>query len=160
MKKAQNLIGLAGLFFYTFICILLSKAPYKINWRPVLWGYFTQLVLGILVLRTTAGYIAFKEDFLNHKLLRDHHQESMSAKEEVDVTLPFECPSILSSWLSVSAQDRPLLIWLMLTGSSKEFFDGCRALANKINMKSHLSGWETKLHSFYLSQTGSCSKIT
>ena len=61
--KAQNLIGLAGLFFYTFICILLSKAPYKINWRPVLWGYFTQLVLGILVLRTTAGYIAFKEDF-------------------------------------------------------------------------------------------------
>ena len=73
-KKAQNLIGLAGLFFYTFICILLSKAPYKINWRPVLWGYFTQLVLGILVLRTTAGYIAFKEDFLIRKLFHDHDQ--------------------------------------------------------------------------------------
>ena len=27
-------------------------------------------------------------------------------------------------------------------------------------MKSYLSGWETKLHSFYLSQTGTCSKIT
>ena len=95
-KKAQNLIGLAGLFFYTFICILLSKAPYKINWRPVLWGYFTQLVLGILVLRTTAGYIAFKEDFSiqNCSMITTRgHQGSkwtVQAKQKWTLPLRFE----------------------------------------------------------------------
>ena len=66
MFQAQNLIGLAGLICYTIICIPLSKAPHQINWRPVLMGYFTQLILGILVLRTTAGYNAFKVDFYNY----------------------------------------------------------------------------------------------
>jgi len=135
--KAQNLIGLAGLFFYTFICILLSKAPYKINWRPVLWGYFTQLVLGILVLRTTAGYIAFKEDFSNHKLLRDHHQGPWF-RGQFGRSKAWT-PS--NTEMGVTLQSEP-------------------NSAYKINMKSHLSGWETKLHSFYLSQIGSCSKIT
>ena len=47
--KADNLMGLAGLTFYTLFCVCCSVAPHRINWRPVIWGNLIQLALGMIV---------------------------------------------------------------------------------------------------------------
>jgi len=57
--KSSNLMGIAGLAFYTLFCVCCSVAPHRINWRPVIWGNMIQLALGIFVLRTTPGLEAF-----------------------------------------------------------------------------------------------------
>ena len=57
--KSSNLMGIAGLAFYTIFCVCCSVAPHRINWRPVIWGNLIQLALGIFVLRTKPGLDAF-----------------------------------------------------------------------------------------------------
>ncbi|CBY15210.1 unnamed protein product [Oikopleura dioica] len=64
--KEKNLIACAGILVYAFFCILLSRAPHKINFRTVLWAFGIQIVFGIFVLRTTAGFLAF--DWLSNQI--------------------------------------------------------------------------------------------
>ena len=41
---------------YTNLGIIISVAPHRINFRPVIWGFCIQIALGAFVIRTTAGY--------------------------------------------------------------------------------------------------------
>jgi pyrimidine nucleoside transport protein len=58
--NAQNLIGISGLISYILLSIILSVAPHRIKWRPVIWGIGTQYVAAVIVLHTKWGYAAFE----------------------------------------------------------------------------------------------------
>ncbi|CAG5102303.1 Oidioi.mRNA.OKI2018_I69.chr1.g237.t2.cds [Oikopleura dioica] len=64
--KEKNLVACAGILVYSLLCILMSRAPHKINFRTVIWAFGIQIVFGIFVLRTTAGFIAF--DWLSSQI--------------------------------------------------------------------------------------------
>uniref|UniRef100_A0A8C3WLW9 Sodium/nucleoside cotransporter n=1 Tax=Catagonus wagneri TaxID=51154 RepID=A0A8C3WLW9_9CETA len=55
----QQLVSFGGLIMYTSLTFLFSKHPTKVCWRPVFWGIGLQFVLGLLILRTKPGFIAF-----------------------------------------------------------------------------------------------------
>ena len=57
MERAIPALGLA---VFVGIGYLLSANRKAVKWRPVLWGVGLQLILGVIVLRTAAGYAAFK----------------------------------------------------------------------------------------------------
>ncbi len=59
-QKLQSLLGLA---FLIGVCVLFSNNRKKISWRLVLWGLGLQLVLGVFVMKTSAGNELFS--FLN-----------------------------------------------------------------------------------------------
>lgn len=44
---------------YTSLTFLFSKHPTKVYWRPVFWGIGLQFLLGLLILRTEPGFMAF-----------------------------------------------------------------------------------------------------
>ncbi|BHF72584.1 hypothetical protein SprV_0401565200 [Sparganum proliferum] len=56
----RNLISLSGVILNLLFCIVISRHPGKINWQPVLVGLFLQFVLGLVTLRTKAGYEFFE----------------------------------------------------------------------------------------------------
>ncbi|XP_014668607.1 PREDICTED: solute carrier family 28 member 3-like [Priapulus caudatus] len=56
----RNLISGVGIVVMVFFCFIFSKHPSKVRWRPVLWGLVLQLIFGILILRTHAGFVVFK----------------------------------------------------------------------------------------------------
>ena len=45
---------------YTTVTITLYIYMIQVKWRPVLWGLGLQFIFALLVLRTVAGYEAFK----------------------------------------------------------------------------------------------------
>ncbi|XP_011838128.1 PREDICTED: solute carrier family 28 member 3 isoform X1 [Mandrillus leucophaeus] len=55
----QQLVSFGGLVTYIVLLFLFSKYPTRVYWRPVLWGIGLQFLLGLLILRTDPGYIAF-----------------------------------------------------------------------------------------------------
>uniref|UniRef100_A0AC34QNM9 Sodium/nucleoside cotransporter n=1 Tax=Panagrolaimus sp. JU765 TaxID=591449 RepID=A0AC34QNM9_9BILA len=55
-----RLIGVGGMAFFIFFMFVFSKSPSQINWRPVIWGFFLQFVLGLLVLRWDWGRDKFE----------------------------------------------------------------------------------------------------
>ncbi|KAJ6669639.1 hypothetical protein lerEdw1_000188 [Lerista edwardsae] len=59
-KQGTNqLISFGGLVMYVLLLLLFSKYPTKVVWRPVIWGIGMQFVLGLITLRTKAGFDAF-----------------------------------------------------------------------------------------------------
>ncbi|XP_003725033.2 solute carrier family 28 member 3 [Strongylocentrotus purpuratus] len=70
--EPERLISVLGIFFMLFCSFLLSKFPARIKWKTVFWGIYLQLFLGILILRTHPGFVAFNwlgknvEIFLNY----------------------------------------------------------------------------------------------
>lgn len=60
INDVQQLQSLLGLFSIIVICVLFSKHPNQIAWKPVIWGIVMQVVLGLIVLRTKSGYTAIK----------------------------------------------------------------------------------------------------
>jgi pyrimidine nucleoside transport protein len=60
VREVRQLQSLTGIVVFIVIMYLTSKYPDKIIWRPVVWGFFLQFVLAILVLRWEYGYIAVK----------------------------------------------------------------------------------------------------
>ncbi|XP_027470228.1 solute carrier family 28 member 3 isoform X3 [Zalophus californianus] len=55
----QQLISFGGLIMYIILIFLFSKYPTKVYWRPVFWGIGLQFLLGLLILRTDPGFMAF-----------------------------------------------------------------------------------------------------
>ncbi|XP_068698450.1 solute carrier family 28 member 3-like isoform X3 [Montipora foliosa] len=59
-KQPIRFVSLAGLFCNILFCWIFSKHRRKIKWRPVIWGLALQFIFGLLILRTTIGFRAFK----------------------------------------------------------------------------------------------------
>ncbi|XP_006169052.1 solute carrier family 28 member 3 [Tupaia chinensis] len=55
----QQLISFGGLIMYIVLAFVFSKHPTKVYWRPVFWGIGLQFLLGLLILRTNPGFVAF-----------------------------------------------------------------------------------------------------
>ncbi|EDL41268.1 solute carrier family 28 member 3 [Mus musculus] len=55
----QNLVSFGGLIMYLILLFLFSKHPTRVYWRPVFWGIGLQFLLGLLILRTRPGFVAF-----------------------------------------------------------------------------------------------------
>ncbi|XP_060236547.1 solute carrier family 28 member 3 [Meriones unguiculatus] len=55
----QHLVSFGGLIMYIILLFLFSKHPTRVYWRPVFWGIGLQFLLGLLILRTKPGFIAF-----------------------------------------------------------------------------------------------------
>ncbi|XP_039269230.2 sodium/nucleoside cotransporter 2-like [Styela clava] len=58
-KRPNQLISLAGYVIFVFCLFVSSKYPHRVRWRPVFWGLGIQIVLGLIILRTKAGFEAF-----------------------------------------------------------------------------------------------------
>nr|XP_039269229.1 sodium/nucleoside cotransporter 1-like [Styela clava] len=58
-KRPQQLISMAGYIVFVFCLFLASKYPARVRWRPVFWGLGIQIVLGMFILRTQAGFDTF-----------------------------------------------------------------------------------------------------
>uniref|UniRef100_A0A8D0GEZ7 Sodium/nucleoside cotransporter n=1 Tax=Sphenodon punctatus TaxID=8508 RepID=A0A8D0GEZ7_SPHPU len=58
-QGANQLISFGGLVMYVLLMLIFSKYPTKVKWRPVFWGIGIQFILGLLTLRTKAGFDAF-----------------------------------------------------------------------------------------------------
>ncbi|XP_038606253.1 sodium/nucleoside cotransporter 1-like [Tachyglossus aculeatus] len=59
-KRPKQLISFAGVCMFVAILFACSKSHRKVSWRAVLWGLGLQFVLGIFVIRTDPGFIAFE----------------------------------------------------------------------------------------------------
>ncbi|XP_032740796.1 solute carrier family 28 member 3 [Rattus rattus] len=55
----QQLISFGGLVMYIVLLFLFSKHPTRVYWRPVFWGIGLQFLLGLLIIRTRPGFVAF-----------------------------------------------------------------------------------------------------
>ncbi|XP_076461368.1 solute carrier family 28 member 3-like [Babylonia areolata] len=55
----RNLASLAGLTFFVILLFLLSSAPTRVNWRPVVGGFILQFYFATLILKWDYGYKAF-----------------------------------------------------------------------------------------------------
>ncbi|XP_014651024.1 PREDICTED: solute carrier family 28 member 3-like [Ceratotherium simum simum] len=56
----RQLVSFGGLLMYVTLLFLFSKHPTKVNWRPIFWGIGLQFLLGLLVLKTDPGFMAFQ----------------------------------------------------------------------------------------------------
>ncbi|TKC44770.1 hypothetical protein EI555_021269, partial [Monodon monoceros] len=63
----QQLLSFGGLLMYLILTFLFSKHPTKVYWRPVFWGIGLQFLLGLLILKTETGFMAF--DWLRKQVL-------------------------------------------------------------------------------------------
>nr|XP_023490764.1 solute carrier family 28 member 3-like isoform X1 [Equus caballus]XP_023490765.1 solute carrier family 28 member 3-like isoform X1 [Equus caballus]XP_023490766.1 solute carrier family 28 member 3-like isoform X1 [Equus caballus]XP_023490767.1 solute carrier family 28 member 3-like isoform X1 [Equus caballus] len=68
----RQLVSFGGLIMYVILMFLFSKHPTKVRWRPVFWGIGLQFLLGLIILRTGPGLMAFQwlgkqvQTFLEH----------------------------------------------------------------------------------------------
>ncbi|GFR93530.1 sodium/nucleoside cotransporter [Elysia marginata] len=60
LDNPDNLLSLAGLAGFILICFLTSCSPAQVNWHPVFWGFSLQFYFACLILKTDAGFDAFK----------------------------------------------------------------------------------------------------
>ncbi|XP_064599264.1 sodium/nucleoside cotransporter 2-like [Liolophura sinensis] len=58
-RHVENITSLAGLVVFVLIVFITSTNPFKVKWRPVLWGLGLQFVMGLIILRWDKGYQAF-----------------------------------------------------------------------------------------------------
>ncbi|XP_075787888.1 solute carrier family 28 member 3 isoform X4 [Pelodiscus sinensis] len=59
-KQGTNqLISFGGLVMYVLLMLIFSKYPTRVAWRPVFWGIGIQFILGLVILRTKAGFDVF-----------------------------------------------------------------------------------------------------
>ncbi|KAM5291183.1 sodium/nucleoside cotransporter 1 isoform 2-T2 [Glossophaga mutica] len=59
-RRPEQLVSFAGICVFVSILFACSKHHRKVSWRAVSWGLGLQFVLGILVIRTEPGFIAFQ----------------------------------------------------------------------------------------------------
>ncbi|RUS69890.1 hypothetical protein EGW08_022348 [Elysia chlorotica] len=60
LKNPENLLSLAGLAGFIIICFVTSYSPAQVDWHPVFWGFSLQFYFACLILKTDAGFEAFK----------------------------------------------------------------------------------------------------
>nr|VZI11807.1 unnamed protein product [Spirometra erinaceieuropaei] len=98
----RNLISLSGVILNLLFCIAISRHPGKINWQPVLVGLFLQFVLGLVTLRTKAGYEFF--EFLGEMMKKFLRNSAAGSSFVFGDLLPFgfttEAPLITRPYLN------------------------------------------------------------
>ena len=57
----ERATSFGGIFFFIFLCWLMSSAKKKIDWKLVAWGLGLQFMFGILVLKTAPGLWFFSK---------------------------------------------------------------------------------------------------
>ncbi|XP_028287984.1 sodium/nucleoside cotransporter 1 isoform X2 [Parambassis ranga] len=58
-KRPQQLISFGGVCMFLVLLFLLSAHRTMVSWRPVFWGLGMQFCIGLFVIRTEPGLIAF-----------------------------------------------------------------------------------------------------
>eukprot|EP00741_Cyanophora_paradoxa_P018318 tig00000204_g17687.t1 len=58
--NVHRLSAVLGLAVFASIAYLCSDNKKAISWQPVLWGFFLQFFLGVIILRTRPGYVVFE----------------------------------------------------------------------------------------------------
>lgn len=59
-RRPEQLVSFAGICVFVGLLFACSKHHRAVSWRAVSWGLGLQFVLGILVIRTEPGFIAFQ----------------------------------------------------------------------------------------------------
>ncbi|XP_042351549.1 sodium/nucleoside cotransporter 1 [Plectropomus leopardus] len=59
-KRPEQLISFGGVCMFVVLVFLLSAHRTAVTWRPVFWGLGLQFCIGLFVIRTQPGLIAFK----------------------------------------------------------------------------------------------------
>ncbi|XP_035520486.1 sodium/nucleoside cotransporter 1 [Morone saxatilis] len=59
-KRPEQLISFGGVCMFIVLIFLLSAHRTAVSWRPVFWGLGMQFCIGLFVMRTEPGLIAFK----------------------------------------------------------------------------------------------------
>ncbi|KAJ8391572.1 hypothetical protein AAFF_G00087130 [Aldrovandia affinis] len=71
-KRPEQLISFAGVCMFVLVLFILSAHRRAVSWRAVFWGLGLQFVIGLFVIRTEPGLIAFQwlgdqvQTFLNY----------------------------------------------------------------------------------------------
>nr|XP_020487067.1 sodium/nucleoside cotransporter 2-like [Labrus bergylta] len=58
-KRPEQLISFGGVLMFVLLIFLLSAHRTAVSWRPVFWGLGLQFCIGLFVIRTQPGLIAF-----------------------------------------------------------------------------------------------------
>eukprot|EP00797_Seminavis_robusta_P031235 Sro672_g185080.1 family 28 member 3 (449) ;mRNA; r:30158-31504 len=66
VEEARNLVSALGLVVFVLVSYVTSWKPGSINWRPVLGGVVLQYILGLLILKSPAGFAVF--EFLGNQV--------------------------------------------------------------------------------------------
>ncbi|XP_013014406.1 sodium/nucleoside cotransporter 1 isoform X1 [Cavia porcellus] len=59
-QRPEQLVSFAGVCVFISILLACSKHRHAVSWRTVSWGFGLQFVLGLFVIRTEPGFIAFQ----------------------------------------------------------------------------------------------------
>ncbi|XP_041609218.1 sodium/nucleoside cotransporter 1 isoform X2 [Vulpes lagopus] len=59
-QRPEQLVSFAGICVFIGLLFACSKHHYAVSWRAVSWGLGLQFVLGLFVIRTEPGFIAFQ----------------------------------------------------------------------------------------------------
>lgn len=59
-KRPEQLISFAGVWMFVIVLYLFSAHRSEVKWRPVFWGLGLQFCIGLFVIRTQPGSVAFK----------------------------------------------------------------------------------------------------
>ncbi|XP_072475933.1 sodium/nucleoside cotransporter 1 [Notamacropus eugenii] len=59
-QRPEQLVSFAGICMFVIFLFACSKHHLAVSWRAVLWGLGLQFVLGIFVIRTEPGFVAFQ----------------------------------------------------------------------------------------------------
>ncbi|KAG7280045.1 hypothetical protein CRUP_030501 [Coryphaenoides rupestris] len=60
VQRPEQLISLAGICMFVLISFIFSAHRSAVSWRPVVWGFGLQFCIGLFVIRTEPGLIAFQ----------------------------------------------------------------------------------------------------
>uniref|UniRef100_A0A8C5GRR8 Sodium/nucleoside cotransporter n=1 Tax=Gouania willdenowi TaxID=441366 RepID=A0A8C5GRR8_GOUWI len=73
-KRPEQLISFGGVCMFILLIFLFSVHRAEVMWRPVFWGLGLQFCIGLFVIRTQPGFIAFEwlgkqvQTFLNYTI--------------------------------------------------------------------------------------------
>ncbi|CAL1526427.1 unnamed protein product [Lymnaea stagnalis] len=59
LDEPRNLLSLAGLAAFIFICFITSYSPAMVNWHPVYMGFVVQFFFALIILKTRWGFETF-----------------------------------------------------------------------------------------------------
>ncbi|XP_043841450.1 sodium/nucleoside cotransporter 1 [Dromiciops gliroides] len=59
-QRPEQLVSFAGICMFIVFLFACSKHHFSVSWRAVLWGLGLQFVLGVFVIRTEPGFVAFQ----------------------------------------------------------------------------------------------------
>lgn len=77
-QRPEQLISFGGVIMFVVLIFLFSARRTEISWRPVLWGLGLQFCIGLFVIRTQPGFIAFNWLGSQVKTFLDYTKEGSS----------------------------------------------------------------------------------